>query len=308
MNFICGLCASEKNTELNKKDSKNSENLKISVCLNCSLVQQENLPDDEALKIYYSHNYRQDYKKTYSPKLKYVRRAGLASKNRIVFLKKHISNSFNQKLLDIGAGGGEFVYLASKNGFDSKGIEPNEGYSSFAKNEYGVNIETLMLDDLKADTADVVTLFHVFEHMANPQKVMEKLNSILKEDGYLLIEVPNIFQKDASPHNIFFKAHLFYYSKFTLISAASKFFDVIKVDDEGNLKILFRKKKLANKVIEVPDTSAVNETLNRINQKGWIEYLTVGGGIFKPFKRLKQKYYESLIKNLTPKQILDSLK
>jgi 2-polyprenyl-3-methyl-5-hydroxy-6-metoxy-1,4-benzoquinol methylase len=307
MKFNCGLCNSNKNNVFVKKDAKNSNDLRIAICLNCSLVQQEELPSDEALKIYYSHNYRQDYKKTYSPKLKYVRRAGLAAKDRIAFLKKYIQKSSNQKLLDIGAGGGEFVYLASKNGFDARGIEPNEGYSSFAKSKYDVNIETSMLDDLTVDSADVITLFHVFEHMANPQKVIEKLSCILKEDGYLLIEVPNIFQKDASPHNIFFKAHLFYYSKYTLISAASKFFDVVQIDDVGNLKILFKKKNVLPTSIKLPNQSELNETLNRLNQKGWIEYLIMGGGLLKPVKRIKQKYSELFIGNLTPKQLLDSL-
>ncbi len=307
MKFNCGLCGSKKNKILNQRDSKSFENLKIAICLNCSLVQQENLPNDEELKIYYSHNYREDYKKTYTPKLKHIRRAGLAAKNRISFIKNNIKNISNMKLLDVGAGGGEFVYLASKNGFDAQGIEPNVGYSSFARDEYGVNIKTLTLNELKADTVNIITLFHVFEHMANPQKVIEKLFYILKKDGYLLIEVPNIFQQDASPHNIFFKAHLFYYSKYTLISAASKFFDVVQIDDKGNLKILFKKKNNSTRSINLTSKIALDETLNRLNQKGWLEYLTKGGGLLKPFKKIKQKYYESLIRNLTPKQLLDSL-
>ncbi len=307
MKFNCGLCGSNKNKIFNQRDSKSFENLKIAICLNCSLVQQENLPNDEALKIYYSHNYREDYKKTYTPKLKHIRRAGLAAKSRISFIKNNIKNISNMKLLDVGAGGGEFVYLASKNEFDAQGIEPNVGYSSFARDEYGVNIKTMTLNALKADTVNIITLFHVFEHMANPQKVIEKLSCILKKDGYLLIEVPNIFQQDASPHNIFFKAHLFYYSKYTLISAASKFFDVVQIDDKGNLKILFKKKIHSSPNIKLPGKIALNETLRRLDQKGWVEYLTQGGGLIKPFKKIKQKYYESLIKNLTPKKLLDSL-
>jgi 2-polyprenyl-3-methyl-5-hydroxy-6-metoxy-1,4-benzoquinol methylase len=307
MKFNCGLCGSNKNKIFNKKDAKSFENLKIAICLNCSLVQQEKLPNDEALKIYYSHNYREDYKKTYTPKLKHIRRAGLEAKSRISFIKNNIRNISNMKLLDVGAGGGEFLYLASKNGFDAQGIEPNVGYSRFARDEYGVNVKTLTLNELKADTVNIITLFHVFEHIANPQKAIEKLSYILKKDGYLLIEVPNIFQQDASPHNIFFKAHLFYYSKYTLISAASKFFDVVQIDDKGNLKILFKKKNNSAISIRLPSKTALDETFKRLNQKGWLEYLTIGGGLLKPFKKIKQKYCESLIKNLTPKKLLDSL-
>ena len=216
----CQLCNST-NLQTNlQNDAKSKSPLAISFCSDCSLVQQQEIPSDEELKIYYSHNYRQDYKSTYSPKPKYVRRAGITALDRIKFLESHVQLS-NQVLLDIGAGGGEFVYMAQKRGLRSKGIEPNLGYSSFSKEQYGVEVKTAMLSDVQDSSADIVTLFHVFEHMAKPLDVMKKLYSSIKDGGYLFIEVPNILQADASPHNIYFKAPLFYYSKFTLACAAS---------------------------------------------------------------------------------------
>jgi 2-polyprenyl-3-methyl-5-hydroxy-6-metoxy-1,4-benzoquinol methylase len=195
-----------------------------------------------------------------------VRRAGIAVKSRIAFLKETIDSN-NKTLLDIGAGGGEFVYLASVNGFNSKGIEPNEGYSDFAKKEYSAEIKTMMLDDVESASADIVTLFHVFEHMAKPQSVMSKIYSVLNDDGYLFVEVPNILQKDASPQNIYFKAHLFYYSKYTLISAASRYFDPISVADDGNLRVLFKKKQKPLDPEILPNKSAVAHTKKDFNKK-----------------------------------------
>jgi len=306
MKFICKLCDTSSFRPINTIDAKSKEKLLLAFCNTCSLIQQESIPSDDELRIYYSHNYRQDYKNTYAPKLKYVRRAGLAAKDRINFLKQNVDIA-NKSLLDIGAGGGEFVYLASRNGFISSGIEPNEGYSEYAKKEYGVDIQTMMLDKLEAASADVVTLFHVFEHMANPNNVMKKIANVLNDDGVLFIEVPNILQNDASPHNIFFKAHLFYYSHYSLVTAASKYFEVIKIDDQKNLKAIFKKRKVPLDGILVPSSEEMAITQKRLKNKGWMEYLFIGGGLLKPFKRIKQTILEKNLGYTTPKELLDKL-
>ncbi len=140
MSESCQLCQSKKLVHSKKIDAKTQAPLDISSCPNCSLVAQKNIPSDEELKIYYSHNYRQDYKSTYSPKPKHVQRAGQAALNRINFLEQHLSLK-QQTLIDIGAGGGEFVYMAQQCGLRSSGIEPNLGYSNFSKEQYGVKLK-----------------------------------------------------------------------------------------------------------------------------------------------------------------------
>lgn len=306
MSKCCELCSSDNRINLQKIDAKNNAQLNIYYCSDCSFVQQKNIPSDEQLNIYYSHNYRQDYKSIYSPKPKYVHRAGLAAIDRIKFLESHIQLS-NQTLLDIGAGGGEFVYIANKRGLQARGIEPNVGYSEFSKEEYGVEVKTAMLSEVEDASADILTLFHVFEHMAKPHEVMKKLYASIKDNGYLFIEVPNILQADASPHNIYFKAHLFYYSRFTLNSLASRYFELVKVDDRGNLKMLFRKKTIPSENFELPTAENIDLAKNRMRQKGWLEYLFIGGGILKPFSRIEKMIIESQVKKMSPKMILDNL-
>lgn len=307
MHFECALCASTKADVTVVRDAKSGHLLEIATCQHCGLVQHLNIPSDESLKIYYSHNYRQDYKNTYAPKLKYVRRAGIAATHRIAHLKTLV-DLHGKHLLDIGAGGGEFVYLASKSGGLATGIEPNEGYSEFAKQAYGVDIQTKMLDDISSACADVVSLFHVFEHMAKPKQVMAKLYEILNDGGHLFVEVPNILQNDASPHNIFFKAHLFYYSKFTLISAASKYFEPVSVNDTGNLRVIFKKRPVPLPQEVLPTSADVAYSQKRMQQKGWIEYLIAGKGLLKPIRRVKQMWVEASIdKARHPRELLDDL-
>lgn len=306
LNSYCELCCSENLAFHQRIDAKGKTSLNITNCLNCSLIQQKDIPTDEDLKIYYSHNYRQDYKSTYSPKPKYVQRAGKAAIDRIKFLKKYIKIN-NQVLIDIGAGGGEFVYMAKQSGFNSSGIEPNLGYSSFSKEQYGVDVKTAMLADVEDSSADILTLFHVFEHMAKPHDVMKKLYQSIKDNGYLFIEVPNILQSDASPHNIYFKAHLFYYSKYTLISVASRYFDVVHVEDQGNLRVLFRKRINILETIYLPTHNELQSSQQRLNKKGWFEYLFMAGGLIKPILRIERIISEYFIANKKPREILDKL-
>jgi len=299
----CILCERNKFINIAKKDSKSSEKLIVSMCYNCGLIQQNPLPTSEELRIYYSHNYRNDYKKTYSPKLKHVFRAGNIALGRIKFLEKY--GLHNGTLLDIGAGGGEFVYLSEKFGFKSNGIEPSIGYSEYSKKEYGAKILTGELNDV-IGTYDIITMFHVLEHLPSPIKAFEKLYFLLNKNGQLLIEVPWIETNDASPDNIYFKAHLFYFSIDTLISCASQYFDILNIDTSSNLKILFIVKEKPT-LLKLPTEESVNKLRTRVMEKGWLEYLFKGKGLLKPIYKFNNSIKETKIKNLTPKEILDTL-
>jgi len=304
--FNCAVCGNQAHDQFKVPDAKSNEALDISICVACGLVQQSHLPTGDELRIYYSHTYRIDYKNNYSPKSKYVLRAGIAAKKRIAILKKHIDNSKNLSLLDVGAGGGEFVYIATRHGFTARGIEPNLGYSEYAREQYGVEIQTSMLANIETNSADIITMFHVLEHMAHPKQVVSKIYDALKKDGILFIEVPNILQNDASPSNIFFKAHLLYFSKYSLVELLSTHFDALSVFDSGNLIGLFKKKSVPLEDIKIDDAS-YPQTLKRLSSKGWIEYIFTGGGWKKPFKRLARHLTELKMGKLSARQILDDV-
>lgn len=289
---------------VNSKDSKTGCDLPVVCCPVCGFVQQRTLPTDEELSIYYSHNYRLDYKSTYVPQLKHVDRAGRAALKRLSWLHQFAAPQASMKLIDVGAGGGEFVYLASRLGFDAYGVEPNRGYSEFAKREYGIEVRTEMVDDLPRDSANVVTLFHVLEHIANPSSLFEKLWYVLQPNGCLLVEVPNILQVDASPANIFFKAHLHYFSRSTLTAFASPWFDVERFDDCGNLTVLFKRRDVALDRVALPSRVEVSLVAERLGQKGWFEYLIVGAGWKKPFKKIRAMFHERKLVG-SPRDLLD---
>src|SRR3954468_2185384 len=97
----CALCGAEDLfDEVSHKDAKSNERLLVSMCKKCGLVQQTPIPSSDELKIYYSHNYRKDYKKTYAPRPEHIYRAGRTAIPRIDFLGS--AGISGGKLLDIG--------------------------------------------------------------------------------------------------------------------------------------------------------------------------------------------------------------
>jgi 2-polyprenyl-3-methyl-5-hydroxy-6-metoxy-1,4-benzoquinol methylase len=98
------------------------------------------------------------------------------------------------KLLDIGAGKGGFVSLARKNGYEAKGIEPSARFCKYAREFYGVQVYEGYLErglHFQDEKFDVITLFHVLEHVPQPQELLRTIAHYLKEDGVVYIEVPN---------------------------------------------------------------------------------------------------------------------
>lgn len=287
-------------------DAKSREQLQLGLCQNCGLVQQVVMPGDDALKIYYSHNYREDYKQVHVPRPKHVRRAGMAAMERLAFMQRAGLTGHGGRLLDIGAGGGEFCYLANRAGFLATGIEPHQGYSAHARDAYAVEVRTAGIDDLMPDTLDVVTLFHVVEHLAHPQQVAERLWQSLRVGGWLVVEVPNVRQADASPHNIFFRAHLYYYCRDSLATALSRYFEPVHVEDHGNLFMALRRRpEPLTQIQRVDDAARINQ--RRLERKGWLEYLTVGGGWRKPGQRFARHLRERQVKTWSARQILDTV-
>ena len=301
--MTCILCKQKNFEVVSTRDSKKNSFLKVVLCTNCSMIQQDPIPSENEVNEYYSNAYRQDYKKTYVPKIKHVFRAGKLGLNRIVFLKNRGINS--GKLLDVGAGGGEFTYLSSKLGFLSQGIEPNIGYSSYARKEYGITINTGQLSDVHKKF-DVITMFHALEHIPNPVKTFGLLFDLLEKDGNLLIEVPNIETKDASPHNIYFKAHIHYFSTATLVCAASKYFETIDIDCDSNLRVLFKRKAEVGDLL-LPTQDQINQTIKRLKKKGWLEYIFKGNGYKKLPLRFSKIFFEFQLGNKQGVEILNEI-
>jgi SAM-dependent methyltransferase len=103
------------------------------------------------------------------------------------------------RVLDVGCGTGLFLKFARDAGHDVHGIELSESAVTYGRQAYGLPIDagTLESADLPEDSFDVVTMWHVLEHMADPIATLRIVERILKPGGLLLFGVPNIASLEA---------------------------------------------------------------------------------------------------------------
>ncbi len=101
------------------------------------------------------------------------------------------SVSAGRRLLDYGAGAGQFARFMAGRGFDVVGLEP---YSlGRTLEEPSLKLVRAPLAEVKASlgTFDVITLWHVLEHLERPLPLLRELRELLRPGGALVVSVPN---------------------------------------------------------------------------------------------------------------------
>lgn len=175
----CNLCGSDDTELLYVKDSLN-----VVRCKQCGLVYvNPRLPKAHAL---YEEDFftASDYFGEYAIRIDKIRFQ--------TNLKKIEKFKKGGRLLDIGCGLGRFIEMAQRRGWLTKGIDVSIFASRYARNR-GLDVSTKELKDilLEEESFDVITLFHVLEHFANPLGFLKDIKPLLKTDGILVIELPN---------------------------------------------------------------------------------------------------------------------
>lgn len=120
------------------------------------------------------------------------------------------------KLLDIGAGTGDFLAAAQSNGWDATGIEPSDKARRIAASK-GLTLAA-HTDHLPDASFDVITMWHVLEHVPDPERQMKELKRLMKPNGIVVIAVPNFKSFDAQHYGTFWAAydvprHLWHFSR-----------------------------------------------------------------------------------------------
>ena len=136
-------------------------------------------------------------------------------------LKKKVAllsrlNSGTGKLLDIGAGTGDFLNAARKKGWTVYGSEPNLTARKIAS-EKGIELKS-SVDEFQGKQFDVITLWHVLEHIPDLESTLEKIKNLLKRNGILIVAVPNFNSLDAQYYRSYWAAfdvprHLWHFSR-----------------------------------------------------------------------------------------------
>lgn len=122
---------------------------------------------------------------------------GVAIRQKTALISK-LSRLDRLSLLDIGCGTGEFLAGCRDKGWDVTGVEPGLTARTQAIANYGLRVEEELYLDKTTETFDVITLWHVLEHVHGLNQRVAQLHRLLKQNGTLIIAVPNHTSKDAS--------------------------------------------------------------------------------------------------------------
>ena len=149
---------------------------------------------DELPQYYQSEDYisHTDSRKTFFEKVyQYIKSYMLDKKLKWIREQKDQPG----KLLDVGAGTGDFLVRAEKKGWTISGVEPSREARELASKK-GIHL-TENTASLPSESFDVITLWHVLEHIPDLEKQILELQRLLKKNGLLIVAVPNFKSFDA---------------------------------------------------------------------------------------------------------------
>lgn len=199
-----------------KDNSVSKESFELLYDENLDMLITSPQPDENNLGRYYES---EDYISHTDGKRSIFEKAYHFIKNIALKNKLSLINDLQRSkgnLLDIGAGTGDFLLVAKNNGWNSVGIEPSEKAKAIAKTK-GVELKS-DLSEFEDTSFDIITMWHVLEHVPNLENQIKELKRLLKPNGSILIAVPNFKSFDANYYKEFWAAydvprHLWHFSK-----------------------------------------------------------------------------------------------
>ena len=178
--FSCKICG---NTFFRKVDGAAGP-IKILECLNCDIQFLRSVPDGFSAGDHYDSAYYGDWERS-------QKKTRLRLWNqRLKDMMKYVSIG---KLLDVGAGTGLFLSTAKEYGFEVSGTEISSDACKISRDSYGIELfkGELAEANFPGNTFDIVTIWHVLEHLPDPGKIMKEIYRVLKPGGMLVIALPN---------------------------------------------------------------------------------------------------------------------
>lgn len=217
----CPVCESKNfhETLVAKDYTVSQEEFPVYECDTCGLRFTQEIPDEESIGAYYQAesyiSHSNTSKGLISSLYQMVRDITLRNKLKLV---NRVSGRDQGKLLDIGCGTGEFLGTMKGAGWDAQGLEPDPGARQQAIANHDLKVdEPESLFSLEANQFDVISMWHVLEHVHRLKPYLTQINKLLKADGNLLIAVPNYTSRDAQHYGAHWAAydvprHLYHFS------------------------------------------------------------------------------------------------
>lgn len=217
---------SEQNVYIKVQDhSVSKENFELLLDPDLELLKTHPQPALENLGSYYeSEDYisHTDAKRSLFEKIYHIVKS-YSLKKKVGMINSY--HSQKGSLLDIGAGTGDFLVTAKASGWQTTGIEPNQSAKNLAVSK-GISFEN-SIESIENQQFDVITMWHVLEHVPDVAHQIKQLKRLLKPEGTLIIAVPNYKSYDAQHYGKFWAAydvprHLWHFSKVSIEKLVSR--------------------------------------------------------------------------------------
>lgn len=228
---VCPLCEGKhlKRTITCVDHYASDETFDLFCCEDCGFQFTQDFPVETEIGRYYetpeyiSHS---DIKKGIVNNLYHlVRKRMLARKAQLI---SHLLGKSSGTLLDIGTGTGYFANAMQERGWKVTAIEKSPQARAFAKEHFYLDVyEEAVLKDLPAKSFDVITLWHVMEHLEHVNETWECLHQLLSDNGILVVAVPNCSSYDAKKYKEYWAAydvprHLWHFTPNTIQQFGAK--------------------------------------------------------------------------------------
>jgi len=227
--FQCPVCNSKK---LEDRLQLNDEFLSkktfvIQKCGECGFLFTNPRPKKDQISAYYkSEDYISHSNKSnglFASLYQLSRKINLSAKYSII--SRH---SKNGKALDIGSGTGHFLNYLQKKKWNVQGIEPDENAAKFARANFNLQIDSEKeLSVLEKKSFDLISMWHVLEHVHDLNQRMTEIRELIKQDGLVILALPNPESFDAKHYVKFWAAydvprHLYHFTKKDILHLAEK--------------------------------------------------------------------------------------
>jgi len=196
-----------------------NENFSLFKCTKCGFTFTQDFPAENSIDKYYNTPEYVSHSNTQRGFVNFMyhfaRKITLRSKINLV--QKFVAIK-NGDLLDIGAGTGYFLNSMHNANWTVCGIEKSATARRFAQQKFGLTLfEPDKLVQIPDKSQDIITLWHVLEHLENPNIIFENLYRILKAEGVLIVAMPNRISADARHYRQWWAAydiprHLWHFS------------------------------------------------------------------------------------------------
>jgi 2-polyprenyl-3-methyl-5-hydroxy-6-metoxy-1,4-benzoquinol methylase len=226
----CPICGGNKFAlEFTTKDYfLSQESFSIEKCQTCGFQITNPRPAKEAISSYYkSEDYISHSNKSkglFARLYQLARKVNLSSKYSIIGKHAH-----KGRLLDIGSGTGHFLNYFQKKQWPVQGIEPNEEAARFARENFGLKIDSEQnISKIPDHSFDVITMWHVLEHVHDLNQRMLDLQRLIKPKGLLVLALPNPESYDSKYYVKYWAAydlprHLYHFRKSDVEKLAKKY-------------------------------------------------------------------------------------